>query len=157
MVDVRETSSHVFHDCKALAVWRFRLLGHHFLKAGDSVDISVSRVEPAECLKQSVAQETGNSWSAGSLNCLSYCTILYYTVLKMGCICVLYSTAVPCIPVGYRYRKLKVCILSPLYVICVSNVFLSLPLLVFSEEKCHLQLNVHQHQILVSLHLWLIQ
>jgi len=39
-----EMVSHVLCDFKTLAVLRFRHLGHHFLKAGDFVDISVSYV-----------------------------------------------------------------------------------------------------------------
>jgi len=121
-----------------------------------TLDISLSSVEPAECLSKVLHKRQETVEVRG--HCITSHTVLYYTVLKMGCICVLYSTAVPCIPVDYRYRKLTVCILSPLYAVCVSNVFLLLPLLVSSEEKfLHLQMNVHQCQILVSLHLWLIQ
>jgi hypothetical protein len=39
-----ETASHVLCDCEALAALRFRHLGHHFMKPGDSEDISVSMV-----------------------------------------------------------------------------------------------------------------
>lgn len=38
-----ETASHVFRDCGALAILRFRHLGQHLLKSGDFDDISVSR------------------------------------------------------------------------------------------------------------------
>jgi len=37
-------ASHVLCGCEALGVSRFRDLGHHFLKPGDSVHFSVSRV-----------------------------------------------------------------------------------------------------------------
>jgi len=37
-------ASQVPCDCKVIAVFRFRHLGHDFLKAGDFVDISVSKV-----------------------------------------------------------------------------------------------------------------
>jgi hypothetical protein len=39
-----ETASHVLCDCEALATLRFRHLGHHFMKAGDFEDISVSKM-----------------------------------------------------------------------------------------------------------------
>jgi len=37
------TASHVLGDCKALAVLRFRQLGHCSLTPGDSADISISK------------------------------------------------------------------------------------------------------------------
>jgi hypothetical protein len=39
-----ETASHVLCDCEALAVLRFRHLGHRFSKLGDFADISISKV-----------------------------------------------------------------------------------------------------------------
>jgi hypothetical protein len=39
-----ETASHVLCDSKALATLRFRHLGHHFMKPGDSGDISVGKI-----------------------------------------------------------------------------------------------------------------
>jgi hypothetical protein len=39
-----ETASNVLCECEALAVLRFRDLGHHFLKPGDCTDISISKV-----------------------------------------------------------------------------------------------------------------
>ena len=41
---VLEMTSHVLCDCKALAILRFRHMSHHFLKAGDYADISISKV-----------------------------------------------------------------------------------------------------------------
>jgi len=39
-----ETITLVLCDFKALTVFRFRHLAHHFLKPGDSANISVSRI-----------------------------------------------------------------------------------------------------------------
>ena len=39
-----EATSHIFCDCKALAVLRFFHPGHHFLQLGDFADISVRKV-----------------------------------------------------------------------------------------------------------------
>jgi hypothetical protein len=39
-----KTAPHVLCDCEALATLRFRHLGHHFVKPGDSEDISISRI-----------------------------------------------------------------------------------------------------------------
>jgi hypothetical protein len=39
-----DRATHVLCACEALAVLRFRHLGHHFLKPGDFADISVSKV-----------------------------------------------------------------------------------------------------------------
>ena len=36
-----EMTSHILHDCKALATKRFK---HHFMKPGDFEDISVSQI-----------------------------------------------------------------------------------------------------------------
>ena len=38
-------ASQVPCDCKAMAVFRFRHQGHHFLKPGDFVNISISKVD----------------------------------------------------------------------------------------------------------------
>lgn len=35
---------HIFFDCDALAVLRFRHLSHHFLKTGNYADISISNI-----------------------------------------------------------------------------------------------------------------
>jgi hypothetical protein len=39
-----EMISHILCHCKALATLRYRHLGHHFMKTGDSEDISVSKI-----------------------------------------------------------------------------------------------------------------
>jgi len=39
-----ETASHILCDCEALATLQFRHLGHHFMKPGDTEDISVSKI-----------------------------------------------------------------------------------------------------------------
>jgi hypothetical protein len=39
-----ETASHVLCDCEALATLRYKYLGFHFMKPGDSEDISVSKI-----------------------------------------------------------------------------------------------------------------
>jgi len=40
-------ASHILCDCKALATFRFKHLGHRFMQAGDFQDISLSRVGAA--------------------------------------------------------------------------------------------------------------
>jgi hypothetical protein len=37
-------ASHVLCDCETFITWRFRHLGHYFMKPGDSEDISVSKI-----------------------------------------------------------------------------------------------------------------
>jgi len=60
----------MFCGCEALAVLRFRQLGHYFLKPGDIADISVSKVlhfvlsGGCQMLKQRVAHKIRKSQSA---------------------------------------------------------------------------------------------
>jgi hypothetical protein len=44
MQQASEMALHVLCDCEALATIRFKHLGHHFMKPGDSEDISVSKI-----------------------------------------------------------------------------------------------------------------
>jgi len=42
--EASKTASHVLCECEALAVFRVRHLGRHFLKPGGFADISISKV-----------------------------------------------------------------------------------------------------------------
>jgi hypothetical protein len=39
-----ETASHILRDCEALTTLRFRHLGHHFRKPGDSEDMAAQKI-----------------------------------------------------------------------------------------------------------------
>ena len=60
---------HMFYDCEALAVLKFRHLGIHFLKLGDFADIHhegtalCSKCGAAECLSSELHKRT-NGWVA---------------------------------------------------------------------------------------------
>jgi hypothetical protein len=88
-----EMASHVLCHCEALVTLRFRHLGHHFMKADDFKDISVSRT--LHCV-QDVGQLNGCANGLhisipvevhGSPQCLPFC-ILFYSIL-------FYSTSHP--------------------------------------------------------------
>jgi hypothetical protein len=61
---------HIFCGCEALALLRFRHLGHNFFRPGDIADISVSKVlhfvlsVGCQMLKQRVARKIGKRRSA---------------------------------------------------------------------------------------------
>ena len=72
-------ASHILCDCMALATFRFKHLGHHFMQPGDFQDISLSRVGAARCMNIRAAQRFSVVEVHGSLMCppLLY-SILFY-------------------------------------------------------------------------------
>jgi hypothetical protein len=77
-------ASHVLCDCEALVTLRFRHLGCHFMKPGDSEDISVSKilcfVQGVGLLNQCVEGLHKRLIMVevyGSLWCLPFCILLY--------------------------------------------------------------------------------
>ena len=84
-IQASEIAPRVLYGCEALAVFRFGHLAHHFLKADDFADISVSRVQH---LLRSVwllnAEAKGCTEDWRWLRCKRHCgvcpTVLYCTL-----------------------------------------------------------------------------
>jgi hypothetical protein len=110
-----EMASPVLCDCEALAVLRFRHLGHHLLKLGDFADNSVTKVLhfvwSAGLLNvQAKGCTKDRKWSRGMGNCRAHPTVLYSKHFMSGRFENMARQSTPTLPTVWLWYSIKSCV-----------------------------------------------